>query len=162
MILLISSCCKLKKQTHLEWYVPVPLEQSLFYQIHTLIADLCLLLFNLKMFITISNWGFIWKRERYARKSQNDTTTNQIILKTLTWREWLSGLRRCKWIVRLLVRISLAALSGLGIQPRYETLRHLWFETWMRQWAKISVLKIDIFWEILKLKNIFRMDTPVF
>ena len=85
MILLISSCCKLKKQTHLERHVPVPLEQSLFYQIHTLIADLCLLLFNLKMSITISNWGFICKCERYARKSQNDTTTNQIFLKTLTW-----------------------------------------------------------------------------
>ena len=42
----------------------------------TLIADLCLLLLNLKISISKSDWSFIWKYKRpYARKSQNDATT---------------------------------------------------------------------------------------
>ena len=102
------------KQTHPERYVPVPLAWSLFYQMHTLVADLCLLLLNLKMSITISNWGFIWKYKRYARKSQNYATTNQIILKALTWGEWPSGLRRYKWIGRFLVQTQPGALPGVG------------------------------------------------
>ena len=65
------------KQTHLGRYVPAALEQSLFYQMLTLIADLCLLLLKLKMSITLSNWDFIWKYKRYARKSQNYGTTNK-------------------------------------------------------------------------------------
>ena len=60
------------------------------------ITDLCLLLLNLKMSITISTWDFIWKYKRYARKSQNDATINKIILKTLNREEWISGLRRCR------------------------------------------------------------------
>ena len=97
----------------MEGYVSVPLEQSLFYQMHTLIAHLCLLLLNLKMFVTISSLSFIWKYKRYARKSHNDATTNQIILKTLTWGEWPSGLKR-----RLLAQTLLGTLPGFGIQPR--------------------------------------------
>ena len=36
----------ISKQTNLKRYVPVPLEQILFYQIRTLITDLCLTLVN--------------------------------------------------------------------------------------------------------------------
>ena len=74
---LLAPVANFWKQTHLGRYVPVPLEQSLFYQMLTLIADLCLLLLKLKMSITLSNWGFIWKYKRYARKSQNFGTTNK-------------------------------------------------------------------------------------
>ena len=43
------------------------------------ITDLCLLLLNFKMSVTINNWGFIWKHKRlFARKSQNDATLIQI------------------------------------------------------------------------------------
>ena len=106
---LLSLVANFWKQTHLEIYV-------LFCQMHTLNADICLLLLNLKMSITISNWGFIWKYKRYARKSQNDATTNHIILKTLTWGQRPSGLRRCKWIERFLIQSPLSTLPGLGIQ----------------------------------------------
>ena len=111
---LLAPFANLWKQTHPERYVPVSLAWSLFYQMHTLVADLCLLLLNLKMSITISNWGFIWKYKRYARKSQNYATTNQIILKALTWGEWPSGLRRYKWIGRFLVQTQPGALPGVG------------------------------------------------
>ena len=114
------------KQTHLEKYIPVPLMRSLFYQMHNIIADLCLILLNLKMSITISNWGLIWKYNRYARKSQNDATTNQIILKTLTWGEWPSEQSHCKGIGRFLAETLLSALSGLGTQPYYKTPSDLW------------------------------------
>ena len=49
---LLASFANLWKQTHLERHVPVPLEQSLFYQIYTLKTDLCMLLLNLKISIT--------------------------------------------------------------------------------------------------------------
>ena len=49
---LLASVANLWKQTHLERYVPVPLEQSFFYQIHTLETDLCMLLLNMKVCIT--------------------------------------------------------------------------------------------------------------
>ena len=109
------------KQTHLEKYIPVPLMRSLFYQMHNIIADSCLPLLNLKMSITISNWGLICKYNRYARKSQNDATTNQIILKTLTWGERASEQSHCKGIGRFLAETLLSALSGLGTQPYYKT-----------------------------------------
>ena len=84
---------------------------------HTLITDLCLLLLNLKIPITRGNWGFIWKYQKYARKSQNDATIKQIILKTLTRGEWPSGLRCCRLIRRFLAQILLGAWPGL---PPYE------------------------------------------
>ena len=62
---------------------------------------LCLLPANLKMSINISNWSFIWKYKRYARKSQNDAATNQIQLKTLTQREWHSRLRHCRFSISI-------------------------------------------------------------
>lgn len=73
----------------------------------TLIADLCLLLL-LKASITI-------------RKSKNNGTTNQIILKPQTRGECLSGLKRCKLIGGFLVQIRLGTLPGIGTPPRYET-----------------------------------------
>ena len=43
------------------------------------ITDLCFLLLNFKMSVTINNWSFIWKRKRlFASKSQNDATLIQI------------------------------------------------------------------------------------
>ena len=51
---------------------------------------------QLKMSVTVSNWSFILKYKRYARKSQNNTTINQVILKTLTLGELFSGLRHCR------------------------------------------------------------------
>ena len=51
---LLDPVANLWKQSHLERYLPVPLEESLFYQIHTLITDLCVLLVNLKISITMS------------------------------------------------------------------------------------------------------------
>ena len=53
------------------------------------------------MSINISNWSFIWKYKRYARKSQNDAATNQIHLKTLTQREWHSRLRHCRFSISI-------------------------------------------------------------
>ena len=47
---LLAPVANLWKQTHLDRYVPVPLEQSLFYQICTLIIDLWLILAQLKNF----------------------------------------------------------------------------------------------------------------
>ena len=47
---LLAPVANLWKKTHLDRYVPVPLEQSLFYQICTLIIDLWLLLAQLKNF----------------------------------------------------------------------------------------------------------------
>ena len=82
--ILLIICCKPLKIDPSGEISLVSLEQSLFYQMHTLITNLCLLLLNLKMPITIGNWGFIWKYKKYARKSQNDATINHIILKTLT------------------------------------------------------------------------------
>ena len=61
---LLAPAANFWKNTYLERYMLVPLEEHYFYQIHTLIIDLCLLLFNLKMSITISNWGFILKQKR--------------------------------------------------------------------------------------------------
>ena len=67
---LLAPVSILWKQTHLDGYVLVSLKANFFYQIHTLITDLCLLLLNLKMCIAISNQGFICKcRRLYARKS---------------------------------------------------------------------------------------------
>ena len=66
-------------------------QKRLFFTMHALTGDLCLLLINLKKSVTISNKGFIWKYKRYARKSQNLVNTNQINLKTLTWGEWTNG-----------------------------------------------------------------------
>ena len=116
----LASVANFWTQTHVTRYVPVSFKKSLFYQIQTLIAYLCFLLLNLKMSITISNWGFIWKYQRYARKFQNDATTNQIILKTLIWGEWSSGLSRSIWIGKLLVQTSLGAVPGFGNQPHYD------------------------------------------
>ena len=119
----------------------------------TIIADLCLLLLNLKVSITLSNWDFIWKYKRYARKSQNDATTNQIILKTLTWGEWPSGLRPCKWIGRFLVQTPLSALSGLGAQWRFEAPSDLWVETWVKA-------VINIGWVTLNNGSMLAMGQP--
>ena len=79
---------------------------------------ICLLLLKLKMSITISDWGFICKYKRYARKLQNDATTSQIIFKIPTWGEWSDGLRHCKWMGRFLIKTRLCTLPGLGNQPR--------------------------------------------
>ena len=46
--------------------------------------------------------------------------TNQIILKTLSWGEWLSRLKHYKSIGKFLVQTPLGALPGLGNQPRYD------------------------------------------
>ena len=52
---------------------------------YTLITDLYLLLLNLEMSITLSNWDFIWKyKTQYPRKSQNGAIINQITLKILS------------------------------------------------------------------------------
>ena len=51
---LLAAVASFSKQTHLERYVPVLLGQSLFREMHTLIADLCLLLLN------CINRIFIW------------------------------------------------------------------------------------------------------
>ena len=119
------------------------LSKAFFYQIHNVIADLCLLLLNLKISITISNWCFIWKYKSYARKSQNDATTNWIILKALTWGEWHSGLRRCKWIGRFLVQTPLGALRGLGTQPYYKTPSDLLVKTWINAVIKLGLVTLS-------------------
>ena len=53
-MLFINSCCKPLKTDPYGRYVPLLLEKSLFYQIHTLVTDLCMLLLNLKISITAS------------------------------------------------------------------------------------------------------------
>ena len=100
------------KQTHQERYLHMPLLPN-----PHAITDLCI---NLKMYVTIGNRGLIWKYERYARKSPNNATTNQTNLKTLTRGEWLSGLRRCKWIGRFLVQNLIGACPDLGSLTYYE------------------------------------------
>ena len=57
---LLVPFANLWKQTHLERNVLVLLEEYHFYKMQTLLTDLCLLLLNLKMSITISNWCFIY------------------------------------------------------------------------------------------------------
>ena len=52
-------------------------------------------------------------------------------LKTLTWREWPTGLSHCGWIGRFLVQTTLGAQPGLGIQPHYEASGDLQVETWI-------------------------------
>ena len=122
------------EQTHLERYVPVPLDQSLFYQTHTLVTNLWLLLLNLKISITVSNLGCIWKHKRYARKSQNDASINQITLKSLTYGEWPSGLRRNRWIGGFLVQTTLSPKSSdkFRTQPRFEVFGGLCSKTWIK------------------------------
>ena len=110
----LAPVTNLWKQTHLQRYVTVSLSQSLFYQMYTLITDLCLLLLNLKMPLTVGNLGFIWKYKRYAIKSQNNATTNQIILKTVSRREWPSGLKHCRWIGKFLAQILVGVLPVLS------------------------------------------------
>ena len=84
MILFVSSCCKsLKTNRSGETCTCATCAKPFLLNAHPQ-SDLCLLLLNLEMSITISNLGFIWKFKRYASKSQNNTTINQIILKTLT------------------------------------------------------------------------------
>ena len=61
--------------------------------------------------------GFYLEYKRYTRKSQNNATTNQIILKTLTWGELPSGLRHCRCIERFLAQALLGAWPGV---PLYE------------------------------------------
>ena len=114
---LLAPIANFWKQTPLETYLPVPFEQSLFYRMNTLIADLCLLLLNLKMSVTISNWGFIWKYGRNAKNSENDVITNQTILKTPTRGEWSCGLGGCKWIGRFLVQTLIGASPVVRTQP---------------------------------------------
>lgn len=76
-MLFISS---FSKPLEIKPYLLEPPEQSLSYQMHNLIADLCLLLS-----VTITNSGFVWKYKRpYDRKFQNDATINQIIFKLET------------------------------------------------------------------------------
>ena len=62
----------------------------------TLKADLCLPLLNLKMSVTITSWGFLWKYKRFARKTQINAIVNQIILKTLTWGQLPIVSRHCR------------------------------------------------------------------
>ena len=82
---LLAHVANLSKHTHLERYVTVLLELGFFYQMCTLITDLCLLLLKLEMYITISNLVFIWKYKRlYTGKSQKDADIIQINLKTPT------------------------------------------------------------------------------
>ena len=121
---LLAPVANVWKQTHLKRFVLVQLEQILFYQINSLIAGLCMLQLYLKMSITISNWGVIWKCKGYARKSQNYATTIQIILKILTCGQWSSGLRRYKLIVRILIQTPLNAL-----QPLHEVNSNLQIKT---------------------------------
>ena len=104
---------------------------------HTLITDLYLLLLNLKIRITRGNWGFIWKYEKYARKSQNDATIKQIILKTLTRGEWPGGLRCCRLIRRFLAKTLLGVWPGL---PPYEAPDDLLVKTEINAVIKIGLM----------------------
>ena len=58
---LLAPVANLWRNTHLERYVPVLIEQSLFYQILNLITDLCLLLLSLKISIIYYKQGLIYK-----------------------------------------------------------------------------------------------------
>ena len=151
MLIILALVWYLWKQTNLERFVLVPLEQSLFYQIHTLKTDLCLLLLSLKMSLlnlktsitTISNWGFISKYKRHGRKSQINATINEIILKTLPWRELPSGLRHWRWIGKFLVQTQLSARLGLRVQPCYEVPDNLLVETWIHMVINIGWVTIS-------------------
>ena len=70
MILFVSLCCKpLKKDP--SGYVLVPHEKYNFYQMHTLITDLCLLQLNLKMSITISKGIALGNKKDYIYMVEN-------------------------------------------------------------------------------------------
>ena len=53
------------------------------------------------------------------------------MFKTLTWREWPSGLRHCRWIGNLSVQSLLGAQPGLGTQTCYKASGDLQGETWI-------------------------------
>ena len=144
MILFISSCYKpLKTDPYEEIYACATWAKLFLPNAHSHSWFICLLLLNLKMSITISDWGLIWKYKRYARKSQNGSTTNQTVLKTLTSGEWPSGLRHWKWIGRFLVQTPLGALPGLGNQPCYEAPSDLRVKTWIKAIINIGWVRLS-------------------
>ena len=141
--LFISSCCKpLKIGSSREIWTRATWAKPFLPNTHPHSWFICLLLLSLKMSITISDSGFIWKYKRYGSKSQNDTTKNQITLKALTWGEWSSGLRRYKRIGRLLVQTPLGTLPGLGnnlvMMPPY-----LRIKTWINAVITIELMTLS-------------------
>ena len=83
---------------------------------HTLTTYFCLLLLNLKMSITISNMGFIWKYKGDMLENLKKMLLS-IILKTLTWEDWSSVLKFCEKTGSFLVQTSVDARPGLRSQP---------------------------------------------
>ena len=129
----ISSCCKpLKTDQSGEICTCATWGIRFFYQMHTLITDLCLPLLNLKMsIIIISNWGFTWiyKRPHISYNFKNDANINKIILKTPY--RGVFNLRCFKWVWRFLTQTSLGALHGLETQLYYKAPSYLPVEIWV-------------------------------
>ena len=66
---LLATVANLWKQTLLERYVPVPLEQIFFYQMRTLLTDLCLLLLSLEISISMAYSRNLGQRSILAKKA---------------------------------------------------------------------------------------------
>ena len=97
---LLAPVANLWKQTHLERYVPVKLEQNLFYQMHTLIANLyawyC------------STWKFLLLQVMEVSSGNTkdmleDLKIMLLQVKSPTLGGWPCGLRHCKWMGRFLI-----------------------------------------------------------
>ena len=115
----MSYCCKALKTDPSGEICTCATGSKPFYQMHTLTTYFCLLLLNLKMSVTISNMGFIWKYKDDMLENLKKMLLS-IILKTLTWEDWSSVLKFCEKTGSFLVQTSVDARPGLRSQPPNE------------------------------------------